>query len=74
MATIIDWVENRIKPNTLNATVREGEYDGEVQQLCQWPQRLLWAGNAGAFACVDDEESVESWTYTFDVFKLQPVW
>ena len=74
MATIIDWVENRIKPNTLNATVREGEYDGEVQQLCQWPQRLLWAGNAGAFARVDDEESVESWTYTFDVFKLQPVW
>jgi tannase len=74
MATIIDWVENGIKPSRLNATVSEGEYAGEVQQLCQWPQRPLWAGNASTFECVDDEESVQSWTYTFDAFKLQPVW
>lgn len=74
MATIIDWVENGVKPSRLNATVISGDYAGEVQQLCQWPQRPLWAGNSSAFECVDDEKSVESWTYTFDAFKLQPVW
>jgi tannase len=74
MATIIDWVENGIKPSRLKATVSSGDHAGEVQQLCQWPQRPLWAGSSSAFECVDDEKSVESWTYTFDAFKLQPVW
>lgn len=74
MATIIDWVENGIKPSRLNATVSSGEHSGEVQQLCQWPTRPLWASNSSTFHCVDDEASIESWTYTFDAFKLQPVW
>ena len=74
MATIIDWVENGIKPSRLNATVSSGEYSSEVQQLCQWPTRPLWSGNSSAFDCVNDEASIESWTYTFDAFKLQPVW
>ncbi|KAH7112573.1 Tannase/feruloyl esterase [Dendryphion nanum] len=70
MATIIDWVENGIKPSTLNATVTSGDHAGEVQKLCQWPTRPLWSGNSSAFDCVEDEASVESWTYTFDAFKL----
>ncbi|KAJ4290577.1 hypothetical protein N0V90_010794 [Kalmusia sp. IMI 367209] len=70
MATIIDWVENDIKPSRLNATVSSGDYAGEVQQLCQWPQRPLWSGNSTNFECVDDEASIDSWTYTFDAFKL----
>ncbi|KAH6625929.1 Tannase/feruloyl esterase [Boeremia exigua] len=74
MATIIDWVENGIKPVRLNATVSSGEYSGEVQQLCQWPTRPLWSGNDSHFDCVTDEASIESWTYTFDAFKLQPIW
>jgi tannase len=74
MATIIDWVENGIKPSRLNATVSSGDYAGEVQQLCQWPARPLWSGNSSSFDCVNDEASIESWTYTFDAFKLQPVW
>lgn len=74
MATIIDWVENGIKPSRLNATVSSGDYSGEVQQLCQWPTRPLWSGNSSTFDCVNDEASIESWTYTFDAFKLQPVW
>lgn len=74
MATIIDWVENGLKPSRLNATVESGEFDGEVQRLCRWPQRPLWVGNSSEFSCVDDEASVESWTYTFDAFNLQPVW
>lgn len=74
MATMIGWVERGVKPRGLNASVTEGEYKGEVQRLCQWPLRPLWAGNGSAFECVDDEESVENWTYTFDAFKVQPVW
>ncbi|KAF2249756.1 tannase [Trematosphaeria pertusa] len=71
MATIIDWVENGITPSRLNATVSSGTHAGEVQQLCQWPTRPLWSsGNSSAFDCVDDAASVESWTYTFDAFKL----
>ena len=74
MATIVDWVENGIKPSRLNATVLSGDYTGEVQQLCQWPRRPLWSGNSSTFDFVDDEASIKSWTYTFDPFKLQPVW
>ncbi|KAH7371532.1 Tannase/feruloyl esterase [Pyrenochaeta sp. MPI-SDFR-AT-0127] len=70
MATIIDWVENGIKPSRLNATVSSGEYAGEVQQLCQWPSRPLWSGNSSSFDCVDDRASVDSWTYSFDAFKI----
>ncbi|KAF2643363.1 tannase and feruloyl esterase [Massarina eburnea CBS 473.64] len=70
MATIIDWVEKDIKPSALNATVSSGADAKEVQQLCQWPKRPLWVGNSSSFDCVDDKESIESWTYTFDAFKV----
>ncbi|KAI0151711.1 Tannase/feruloyl esterase [Xylariaceae sp. FL1272] len=70
MATIIDWVENGVKPNRLNATVSSGDYSGEVQALCQWPARPLWRGNSSAFDCVNDEASIESWTYEFPAFKV----
>jgi tannase len=70
MATIIDWVENGVKPSRLNATVASGAHSGEVQQLCQWPSRPLWSGNSSTFDCVHDKASIDSWTYTFDAFKL----
>jgi tannase len=70
MATIIGWVEKGIKPSRLNATVSSGDNAGELQQLCQWPNRPLWSGNGSNFDCVDDEASIESWTYTFNAFKL----
>lgn len=37
---MIDWVENGVKPNRLNATVSSGDYEGEVQELCMWPRRV----------------------------------
>ncbi|KAF2025490.1 tannase-domain-containing protein [Setomelanomma holmii] len=70
MATIIDWVENGIKPSRLNATISSGDYSGKVQQLCQWPSRPLWFGNSSSFDCVTNEASIENWTYTFDAFKV----
>lgn len=70
MQTMIDWVENGIRPSRLNATVVSGDYAGETQMLCQFPTRPLWQGNSSAFDCVTDEASIESWTYEFPAFKV----
>jgi tannase len=70
MDIMIDWVENGVKPTRLNATVSTGDYSGEIQMLCQWPARPLWQGNSSSFECVNDQPSIESWTYTFPAFKL----
>ncbi|KAJ5669789.1 Tannase [Penicillium macrosclerotiorum] len=69
MATMIDWVENGVQPKRLNATVSSGDYEGEVQKLCQWPSRPLWR-NKSTFDCVYDKKSYESWTYDFPAFKV----
>ncbi|KIM95512.1 hypothetical protein OIDMADRAFT_34253 [Oidiodendron maius Zn] len=70
MEIMIDWVENGVQPTRLNATVSSGTYEGETQMLCQWPTRPLWHGNSSTFDCVDDQKSIDSWTYTFPAFKL----
>lgn len=70
METIINWVENGVKPSRLNATVSSGTYAGETQMLCQWPTRPLWKGNSSSFSCVNDQESIDSWDYSFDAFKI----
>ncbi|KAI0423557.1 Tannase/feruloyl esterase [Xylaria sp. FL1042] len=70
MQTMIEWVEGGVRPTRLNATVSSGEYAGEVQRLCQWPTRPLWEEGSDDFSCVSDEASIESWTYTFDAFKV----
>jgi len=71
MVTMINWVENGVKPTGLNATTQAGTYDGETQLLCQWPTRPLWTSeNSTAFECVNDTASIDSWTYTFPAFKV----
>ncbi|CAG9988903.1 unnamed protein product [Clonostachys byssicola] len=70
MDIMIDWVENGNKPSRLNATVSSGTNAGETQMLCQWPKRPLWQDNSDEFQCVDDKESIDSWTYSFPAFKI----
>ncbi|KAI1321005.1 Tannase/feruloyl esterase [Xylariaceae sp. FL0255] len=70
MATMIDWVENGVTPTHLNGTISAGADKGDVQQLCQWPNRPLWQGNSSTFDCVYDQASIDSWTYTFNAFKI----
>ena len=74
MRLMIDWVENGVKPSHLNATVSSGPFAGETQALCQFPKRPLWRdgsnSSSSAFECVDDEASIESWTYSFPAFKV----
>lgn len=69
METMINWVENGVKPSRLNATVSSGAHSGETQMLCQWPQRPLWKNNE-TFSCVTDKASYQSWTYDFPAFKI----
>ncbi|CAL5869549.1 uncharacterized protein PFLUO_LOCUS3779 [Penicillium psychrofluorescens] len=69
MQTMINWVENGVKPSRLNSTVTAGKYEGETQMLCQWPSRPLWKNNS-TFDCVYDRASYESWSYEFPAFKL----
>ncbi|CRG86551.1 hypothetical protein PISL3812_03559 [Talaromyces islandicus] len=70
MDIMINWVENGVKPTRLNTTVSSGHYEGETQMLCQWPTRPLWHGNSSDFECVNDQKSIDSWTYTFPAFKV----
>jgi len=70
MNIMINWVENGVQPDRLNTTVASGTYKGETQMLCQWPTRPLWSGNITTFECVNDQTSVDTWTYTFPAFKV----
>ena len=70
LAVMIDWVENGVKPVTLNATVLQGANEGENQQLCAWPLRPLWSKNGTDQTCVYDQASLDTWKYNFDAFKL----
>lgn len=71
MDTIIAWVEQGVKPSALNATVASGDYEGEVQQLCQWPTRPTWASNdSTTFTCAYDQASYESWQWDLNAWKI----
>ncbi|KAI2932536.1 hypothetical protein CBS63078_1306 [Aspergillus niger] len=70
MAVMIDWVENGVVPVTLNATVLQGENEGEHQQICGWPLRPLWSNNGTTMDCVFDQASYDTWIYDFDAYKL----
>ncbi|PSK34248.1 hypothetical protein B9Z65_8574 [Elsinoe australis] len=69
LAVLIDWVEKGVVPQTLNATVLQGEKKGENRQICAWPLRPLWSGN-GTLDCVYDQKSIDTWMYDFDAYKL----
>ncbi|KAL3428954.1 tannase and feruloyl esterase family protein [Aspergillus tetrazonus] len=70
LAAIIDWVENGKQPTTLNATVLQGENEGETQQLCAWPLRPLWKNEGRTMECVYDQKSIDSWHYSLDGVPL----
>ncbi|KAJ4389038.1 hypothetical protein N0V93_006500 [Gnomoniopsis smithogilvyi] len=66
---LIDWVENGIAPETLNGTVLQGANIGQNQQICRYPLRPIWTNNS-TMECVYDQESIDSWDYDLDAFKL----
>ncbi|OJJ45149.1 hypothetical protein ASPZODRAFT_27150 [Penicilliopsis zonata CBS 506.65] len=68
MAVMIDWVEKGVVPERLNATMPYND-DKEVE-ICTWPLRPLWHGNDSVMDCVYDPESLATWHYDLDAFKL----
>ncbi|PYH73629.1 putative tannase [Aspergillus vadensis CBS 113365] len=70
MAVMIDWVENGVVPTTLNATVLQGENEGQNQQLCAWPLRPLWTNNGTTMECVYNQRSIDSWHYDLDAVPM----
>ncbi len=76
LAVLIDWVENGVKPETLNATILNGDSKGSNQQICAWPLRPLWTqgGNGTGIGlgmdCVYDQKSIDTWLYDLDAWKM----
>jgi tannase len=70
LAVFIDWVENGVTPVTLNATVLNGEYEGEEQQLCAWPLRPMWSNKGTIMSCEYDQASVDYWNYKITAFNI----
>jgi tannase len=64
LQTVIEWVEGKSAPDMLNGT------GSATEQMCRWPMRPLWEGNASTPTCVYDQKSIDTWNYTFDAYKL----
>lgn len=63
LQTVIAWVENGVAPTTLAGS-------GDIKSLCRWPNRPLWTDNGTEFQCVYDQDSVDSFTYDLNAYKL----
>jgi tannase len=70
LEVMIDWVENGVKPTTLNATVLSGANKGDKGEICAWPLLPFWSGNGTTFECVYDQAGIDTWVYDFDGVKL----
>lgn len=69
LGVMIQWVEQGIVPTTLNATILQGDYEGQNEQICSFPLRPLWTDNS-TLTCVYDQASIDAWTYSFPAYKL----
>ncbi|RAH62494.1 tannase and feruloyl esterase [Aspergillus piperis CBS 112811] len=69
LGSLIEWVEQGVVPERLNATYTSGSDAGSEAQLCAWPSRPLWSGKATKFDCVYDQASIDTWHYRFDSYK-----
>jgi tannase len=54
----------------LNATVLLGEHISENAQVCAWPLRPLWSTNGTTMECRYDQDSIDTWLYDLDAFKV----
>jgi len=70
LAVLIEWVENDVVPNRLNATHLAGAYKGQRAEICAWPKRPFYTNNGTTLNCVFNEDSWESWQYDLDAIKL----
>ncbi|KAJ6103413.1 hypothetical protein N7486_005840 [Penicillium sp. IBT 16267x] len=64
LQSVIEWVEEGKAPATL-----AGSADID-STMCRWPMRPLWTDNAKKFQCIYDQDSVDSFTYDLNAYKL----
>ncbi|EGX95270.1 tannase, putative [Cordyceps militaris CM01] len=62
LETVIEWVESKAAPETLDTK-------GTINSICRWPLRPLWSGNATTPDCVYDQASIDTWMYDFDAYS-----
>ncbi|KAF2090703.1 tannase and feruloyl esterase [Saccharata proteae CBS 121410] len=60
LGSVIEWVENGVNPERLNATVLDGTTGDVEQKICSFPLRPLWRENS-TMDCVFDDVSYKSW-------------
>ncbi|KAK5680201.1 hypothetical protein LTS10_007128 [Elasticomyces elasticus] len=73
IGSIIDWVEHGVAPEkVLNATILQGDLEGTRQDICAFPTRPEWKGNATVQPeCVwPDREALAAWYPTLDSIPL----
>jgi tannase len=70
MTQLINWVEKGVAPDMLNATVSLGVNKGQNQQICMFPLRPLYTGNGTEQQCVYDKESIDTWHYDLNSWKM----
>lgn len=72
LEVLIRWVEEGVKPVMLAATHLGGEEVGKSASICAWPLRPVWrgGGNGTVMECEYDQESIDTWMYEFDAYKL----
>ncbi|PWY91632.1 tannase and feruloyl esterase [Aspergillus sclerotioniger CBS 115572] len=70
LETMIQWVEEGVFPEMLNATVLQGVHEGEEQKICAWPLRPLWTNNGTTMECVTDPGDRKTWLYDLNAFKM----
>lgn len=69
LETLIAWVEQGDEPVMLPASATSGPFNGS-QPLCAWPLRPLYTNNGMTQECRYDQESIDTWEYEFDAFKI----
>ena len=69
LEVLIQWVEQGLAPEMLNATVLMGENVGKNEKVCRWPLRPYW-GMDGELECRFEQESVDAWDFELDAFKM----
>lgn len=71
LGSVIEWVENGVNPEKLNATVisEDATVTDKEQKLCSFPLRPFWHGNS-TMECVYDQASIDSWLPKLDAISM----
>lgn len=61
LEVLIQWVQEDVLLETLNATYTQGDFEGQDTGLVAWPLRPHWTGRRMSAGCVYHQPSIDSW-------------